>query len=95
MHNQLNVRLIAQYAHLPGPQRFWVPTFSFIFFVFCSPEYPIESDYDWTKWLETLLIKGLPKVEVSKVRWENAETRRRIRFGWNQFDVNKVQKVRT
>ena len=60
-----------------------------------SPEYPIESDYDWTKWLETLLIKGLPKVEVSKVRWENAETRRRIRFGWNQFEVNKVQKVRT
>ena len=39
-----------------------------------SPEYPIESDYDWTKWLETLLIKGLAEVEVGEVCRENAET---------------------
>ena len=62
---------------------------------FVLPEYPIESDDDWTKWLETLLIKGLAEVKVSEVRRENAEMGRGIRFGWNQFEVNKVQKYKS
>ena len=37
------------------------------------PEYPIESDYNRTKWLETLLVKRLTEVEVSQVCWKDAE----------------------
>ena len=37
-----------------------------------SPENPIKSDNNWAKWLETLLIKGLPEVKVSQVCWKDA-----------------------
>ena len=37
------------------------------------PEYSIESDDDWAKWFETLLLEGLAEVEVGEVCWQNTE----------------------
>ena len=47
------------------------------------PEYSIESDDDWAKWFETLLLEGLAEVEVGEVCWQNTEKEMLLYMIWN------------